>query len=95
MSARASFRKRRIRAQVRDLYRRAARGLAEMLPKGLYKRSLLIVILPMVLLQTAVTFAFMQHHFELVTRRLSEVGRPRCRSAGGPLSRAPAGRRRR
>ncbi len=43
-----------------------------MLPKGLYKRSLLIVILPMVLLQTAVTFAFMQHHFELVTRRLSE-----------------------
>ncbi len=27
----------------------------------------------MVLLQTAVTFAFMQHHFELVTRRLSEA----------------------
>ena len=44
-----------------------------MLPKGLYKRSLLIVILPMVLLQTAVTFAFMQHHWELVTRRLSEA----------------------
>ena len=44
-----------------------------MLPKGLYKRSLLIVIVPMVLLQTAVTFAFMQHHWELVTRRLSEA----------------------
>ena len=44
-----------------------------MLPKGLYKRSLLIVILPMVLLQTAVTFVFMQHHWELVTRRLSEA----------------------
>ena len=44
-----------------------------MLPKGLYKRSLLIVILPMVLLQTAVTFVFMQNHWELVTRRLSEA----------------------
>jgi two-component system, OmpR family, osmolarity sensor histidine kinase EnvZ len=28
---------------------------------------------PMVLLQTAVTFAFMQHHWDLVTRRLSEA----------------------
>ena len=50
-----------------------ARRVAEMLPKGLYKRSLLIVIVPMVLLQTAVTFVFMQHHWELVTRRLSEA----------------------
>jgi two-component system osmolarity sensor histidine kinase EnvZ len=60
-------------ARVRDLWRRSARALADVLPKGLYKRSLLIVILPMVLLQTAVTFAFMQHHWELVTRRLSEA----------------------
>ena len=70
MIARPSFRTLRALARVRDLYRRGARVLAEMLPKGLYKRSLLIVILPMVLLQTAVTFAFMQHHFDLVTRRL-------------------------
>jgi two-component system, OmpR family, osmolarity sensor histidine kinase EnvZ len=60
-------------ARIRKLWRRAARGLAEMLPKGLYKRSLLIVIAPMVLLQTAVTFVFMQHHWDLVTRRLSEA----------------------
>ena len=60
-------------AQIRILWRRAARGVAEMLPKGLYKRSLLIVIVPMVLLQTAVTFVFMQHHWDLVTRRLSEA----------------------
>ena len=72
MNARPSFRTLRNLARVRDLWRRSARAVAEMLPKGLYKRSLLIVILPMVLLQTAVTFAFMQHHFELVTRRLSE-----------------------
>ena len=73
MIARPSFRTLRVLARLRDLWRQGARGLAAMLPKGLYKRSLLIVILPMVLLQTAVTFAFMQHHFELVTRRLSEA----------------------
>ena len=72
MIARPSFRTRRTIARARDLWRRGARALAEVLPKGLYKRSLLIVILPMVLLQTAVTLVFMQHHWELVTRRLSE-----------------------
>src|SRR5271157_4333862 len=73
MSSRRSFGTLRLFARTRNLWRRGARGLAEVLPKGLYKRSLLIVILPMVLLQTAVTFAFMQHHWELVTRRLSEA----------------------
>jgi two-component system, OmpR family, osmolarity sensor histidine kinase EnvZ len=73
MTERAAFRGLRWLAQIRMLWRRAARSLAEMLPKGLYYRSLLIVIVPMVLLQTAVTFAFMQHHWELVTRRLSEA----------------------
>ncbi len=73
MIARPSFRTLRQLARVRELWRRGSRSLADMLPKGLYKRSLLIVILPMVLLQTAVTFAFMQHHWELVTRRLSEA----------------------
>jgi two-component system, OmpR family, osmolarity sensor histidine kinase EnvZ len=73
MRERAAFRNLRWLAQIRMLWRRAARGVAEILPKGLYKRSLLIVIVPMVLLQTAVTFAFMQHHWELVTRRLSEA----------------------
>src|ERR1700683_422781 len=73
MSDRLSFNKLRQLAQIRILWRRAARGLAEVLPKGLYKRSLLIVIVPMVLLQSAVTLVFMQHHWDLVTRRLSEA----------------------
>src|SRR5579863_137387 len=73
MRERTAFRGLRALARTRMLWRRATRGLAEMLPKGLYKRSLLIVILPMVLLQTAVTLAFMQHHWDLVTRRLSEA----------------------
>jgi two-component system osmolarity sensor histidine kinase EnvZ len=53
------------------LWREAARGLANLMPKGLYARSLLIVILPMVLLQTAVAYVFMERHWELVTHRLS------------------------
>ncbi len=73
MISRSSLGILRIFVRARGLWRRGARGLAEVLPKGLYKRSLLIVILPMVLLQTAVTFVFMQHHWELVTRRLSEA----------------------
>ncbi len=73
MTALLSFGILRVFARTRSLWRRGARALAEVLPKGLYKRSLLIVILPMVLLQTAVTFVFMQNHWELVTRRLSEA----------------------
>jgi two-component system osmolarity sensor histidine kinase EnvZ len=55
----------------RILWRRSARSLANVLPKGLYARSLLIVIVPMVLLQTAVAYVFMQQHSELVAHRLS------------------------
>ena len=57
--------------RIRAVWRRGARGLADLLPKGLYARSLLIVIVPMVLLQTAVAYVFMQRHFDIVTHRLS------------------------
>jgi len=43
----------------RGAWRAIARAVADVLPKGLYARSLLIVILPMVLLQTAVAYVFM------------------------------------
>ena len=55
----------------RALWREAARSLAEVFPKGLYARSLLIVIVPMVLLQCAVAYVFLQRQFEAVTHRLS------------------------
>ena len=58
-------------SRLRRAWRWLARGLAELLPKGLYARSLLIVILPMVLLQTAVAYVFMQRHWDIVTHRLS------------------------
>ena len=53
------------------LWSAAARWLGGLLPKGLYARSLLIVIMPMVLLQGAVAYVFMQRQFDLVTHRLS------------------------
>ena len=41
------------------------------LPKGLYARALLIIIAPMVILQSVVAFVFMELHWNLVTRHLS------------------------
>ena len=46
--------------------------LAALVPKGLYARALLIIITPIVLLQSVVAFAFMEAHWQAVTRRLSE-----------------------
>jgi two-component system osmolarity sensor histidine kinase EnvZ len=42
-----------------------------MLPKGLYQRALLIIILPMVVLQSVVAYVFLERHYNLVTQRLS------------------------
>jgi two-component system osmolarity sensor histidine kinase EnvZ len=55
----------------RGLWRSFTRWLAGRMPKGLYARSLLIVIVPMVLLQSAVAYIFMERHWQLVTQRLS------------------------
>ncbi len=43
----------------------------ELMPKGLYARALLIIIVPMVILQSVVAFVFMERHWNTVTRRLS------------------------
>ena len=42
------------------------------MPKGLFARSLMIVVLPM-LLQTAVAYFFMERHWQAVTHRLSAM----------------------
>ncbi|HUO54524.1 MAG TPA: ATP-binding protein [Rhodoblastus sp.] len=55
------------------LWRGFTRRLAGVMPKGLYARSLLIVILPMVLLQSAVALVFMERHWQMVTFRLSNA----------------------
>jgi two-component system, OmpR family, osmolarity sensor histidine kinase EnvZ len=52
-------------------YERIDRWIKGMLPKGLYARALLIIITPMVILQSVVAFVFMERHWNTVTRRLS------------------------
>ena len=47
--------------------------LADLLPKGLYARALIIIIAPIVVLEGVVAFVFMERHWEAVTRRLSEA----------------------
>jgi two-component system osmolarity sensor histidine kinase EnvZ len=41
------------------------------LPRGLFARSLLIIVIPMVILQTVLVFVFMERHWQMVTNRLS------------------------
>ncbi len=50
---------------------RTSRLLKAIMPKGLYARSLLIIIAPMVILQSVVAFVFMERHWNLVTQNLS------------------------
>jgi two-component system, OmpR family, osmolarity sensor histidine kinase EnvZ len=66
------------RANIRSLierlrapWTRVGMWLTAKLPKGLYARSLLIIVTPMVLLQSVVAFVFMERHYNLVTQRLS------------------------
>ncbi len=51
--------------------RRFNRFLERHLPEGLYPRSLIIIITPMVLLQSIMAFTFMERHWDQVTKRLS------------------------
>ena len=58
-------------AQIPEGWRRMSRALNSVMPKGLYARALLIIILPMVILQSVVAFVFMERHWNFVTQRLS------------------------
>jgi two-component system, OmpR family, osmolarity sensor histidine kinase EnvZ len=57
---------------VRKAWSRVLRTVAELAPKGLYARALIIIIAPIVLLESVVAFTFMERHWNQVTRRLSE-----------------------
>ena len=48
-------------------------NLKKFMPEGLYSRSLLIIIVPIVLLQGILTFVFLDRHWQLVTRKLSSA----------------------
>ncbi|MEI9803200.1 MAG: ATP-binding protein [Pseudolabrys sp.] len=57
--------------QIPEGWRRLSRLLNSVMPKGLYARALLIIILPMVILQSVIAFVFMERHWNGVTQRLS------------------------
>ncbi len=50
---------------------RIGRWIKSLMPTGLYARAVLIIIAPMVILQSVVAFVFMERHWNTVTRRLS------------------------
>jgi two-component system, OmpR family, osmolarity sensor histidine kinase EnvZ len=56
---------------VYDAWDRFGSWIKSLMPTGLYARSLLIIIVPMVVLQSVVAFVFMERHWNTVTRRLS------------------------
>ena len=60
-------------AEQRVGHGRFATWVRECMPKGLYARALIIIIAPMVLLQSVLTFVFLERHWETVTQRLSTV----------------------
>ena len=60
-------------ASPRTLWKRLARSVGDRLPKGLYARSLIIIIAPVVLLQSVIAYTFMERHWQLVTKRLSSA----------------------
>ena len=64
---------RRLRVLWRIGSTRVANLFGDMLPKGLYGRALLIIIAPIVLLESVVAFTFMERHWSQVTERLSEA----------------------
>jgi two-component system osmolarity sensor histidine kinase EnvZ len=57
--------------RVWEAWDRFNRWFKRIIPKGLYARSLLIIIAPMVILQSVVAWVFMERHWSLVTQNLS------------------------
>nr|PZN86619.1 MAG: two-component sensor histidine kinase [Pseudomonadota bacterium] len=63
----------KLQATFAGLARTVTTAFGELLPKGLYARALIIIIAPIVLLESVVAFVFMERHWQAVTRRLSEA----------------------
>jgi two-component system, OmpR family, osmolarity sensor histidine kinase EnvZ len=62
-----------VAAPFRQPWIRFTRRLKALTPTGLYARSLLIIILPMVIAQSVVAFMFMERHWDLVTKYLASA----------------------
>ena len=55
----------------RRTWRQFARFFARRMPTGLFGRSLIIIVAPMLILQGVIAFVFMERHWQSVTTRLS------------------------
>jgi two-component system osmolarity sensor histidine kinase EnvZ len=66
-------RARRAAVSARRSWHRFWRLVSLYMPKRLYPRSLIIIITPMILLQSVVAFVFMERHWQTVTLRLSQA----------------------
>jgi len=55
------------------VYRRVSRLIYRIMPKGLYTRTFLIIVAPIVILQSVLVFVFMERHYQLVSQRMSEA----------------------
>lgn len=64
---------RRATLPLRRAWQRFWRQVSRYMPKRLYARSLIIVIAPMILLQSVIAFVFMERHWQTVTQRLSQA----------------------
>ncbi len=49
------------------------RLIKKFMPRGLYGRSLIIIVAPMILLQIVVTYVFLERHWQMVTEKLSSA----------------------
>ena len=70
-SGSSDYARRKRYSLVRRTWRRFARWVAGAMPTGLFGRSLIIIIAPMILLQAIVAFVFMERHWQRTTDRLS------------------------
>lgn len=57
--------------RIGDIWDRLGFSIKRFMPTGLYARALLIIIAPMVILQSVVAFVFMERHWNSVTQKLS------------------------
>ncbi|HXW49853.1 MAG TPA: ATP-binding protein [Xanthobacteraceae bacterium] len=62
-----------VAAPITGPWGRISRWVKSAMPKGLYARSLLIIIVPMVVLQSVVALLFLERHWNLVTNYLSSA----------------------
>jgi len=66
------FNRARLAERGRVVLEAALYAAAEIMPKGLYARALIIIIAPIVMLEGVIAFVFMERHWQAVNQRLAE-----------------------